>query len=296
MYISPPQILEVCEKLVDLHAWPAAKLDVHGWMNNFHKDEKPLASHLLSVFMYFSESMVDALFRSAFHDVCNITQTSWKNRLVENRRWNTLIDNSIITIVEGEQPNATDSGFYFARKARQVLGIPDDQILSTNDAMRRLMQGHCGPVIFVDDFVGSGEQFLKTWNRAYQGATFSQISAQRPNQNFVYCNAIMTKRGYDRLRREASSVILSSGNVLPENYSCVVEDSLFWPNGEASRGIEFIREVSARAGIPDTDGGESDWRGFHKLGLALAFQHSTPDATLPIFYWEQNWAPLVRRS
>jgi hypothetical protein len=50
--------------------------------------------------------------------------------------------------------------------------------------------------------------------------------------------------------------------------------------------------------MPDTDGAVvNDWQGFHKLGLALAFQHCVPDATLPLFYWEHNeWHPLIRRT
>ena len=39
-------------------------------------------------------------------------------------------------------------------------------------------------------------------------------------------------------------------------------------------------------------------RGYGNLGLQIAFDHSTPDATLPIFWAEARatWTPLVRRS
>jgi len=57
----------------------------------------------------------------------------------------------------------------------------------------------------------------------------------------------------------------------------------------------FWRVPATRAGIPDT-GGVNDWRGFHRLGLCLALHHKTPDATIPLLYWNQNgWQPLVRR-
>ena len=37
--------------------------------------------------------------------------------------------------------------------------------------------------------------------------------------------------------------------------------------------------------------------GFHDLGLTIAFEHSVPDATLPIFWADgSNWKPLYRRS
>jgi hypothetical protein len=296
VFTAPAQTYEACEKLVDLHAWPAGKLDVSGWMMNFTDEEKPIAAHLLGVFMYFSESLVDALFRSAFYDLCNLTRSSWQQRHLENRRWNSLIDNAIVTMVEGEQPNVSDSGFYFARKARQVLGVPEDQLMNTEDALARAYQGHTGPIIFVDDFVGSGEQFAKTWNRSYTSGSFAALAAKRPSQLFAYCNAIMTETGAGQVRKIAPSIVLSTGNKFPPAYSLIAEDSLFWPPGLARSGIDFIQAASLRAGIPDNDGGEDDWRGFKKQGLALAFQHSTPDATLPLFYWERNWTPLVRRS
>jgi hypothetical protein len=59
-----------------------------------------------------------------------------------------------------------------------------------------------------------------------------------------------------------------------------------------------VKAVSARIGIPDSGGAVvNDWQGFHCLGLSLAFYDSVPDATLPIFYWEENgWNPLIKKT
>ena len=71
-------------------------------------------------------------------------------------------------------------------------------------------------------------------------------------------------------------------------------------------GISKIQEISRRIGIPMTNGqvidhgnGTKDvsWNGFHGLGLALALaiNHSCPDATLPIFYFSsEDWKPLIK--
>ena len=61
----------------------------------------------------------------------------------------------------------TDSGLAFARKARQVLSLPQDRILSPLDTLEFV--GTHGPreVLFLDDFLGTGNQFLSTWRRAY---------------------------------------------------------------------------------------------------------------------------------
>jgi hypothetical protein len=156
-------------------------------------------------------------------------------------------------------------------------------------------------VVFVDDFVGSGEQFLKTWKRRYsletrgRRATFKSLARTGENQ-FYYCNAMTTEYGRLRLSREAPEVRLSAGNIIPENHSLADPASALWPHQIRLAGLSFIERISRDLGYYDDDGGEDDWRGFHKLGLGIAFSHSVPDANLPLFFAEtEGWKPLVRR-
>ena len=54
---------------------------------------------------------------------------------------------------------------------------------------------------------------------------------------------------------------------------------------------DFIYKASMLGGIPETQ-----WKGFHDLALTVGFEHSVPDATLPIFYWKNNdWKPLIEK-
>lgn len=292
--------IDACEKLVDLHAWPPSKIDVHGWLQNFDASERTYASHMLGHFMFFSDEIVDALFLSAFQSLSNRFRSHWCNRITANRSWNEFLSKAIITIVQGEAPNPTDSGFLFARKARQVLGVPEDQIFSPDEALKAAADGFDGPIIFVDDFVGSGEQFLSTWKVKREisghGSMAFQDLPRKQDQMIAYCNAILTDFGRTRISLVCPSLLLASGNVIPDTYSWTSESSLLWPENERATGIDFIRRTSKRIGLIDDNGGQQDWRGFHKLGLGIAFEHSTPDATLPLFHWADNWCPLVRRS
>jgi hypothetical protein len=47
--------------------------------------------------------------------------------------------------------------------------------------------------------------------------------------------------------------------------------------------------------MPDENGNNvNDWQGFHRLGLALAFEHGAPDATIAMLRWNaNNWQPLI---
>jgi hypothetical protein len=215
--------------------------------------------------------------------------------------WAAFVDSVIITHVTGETPNPTDSGYTFARKARQVLQIQEERILGPDRVLEKLLSGVQRTIVFVDDFVGSGNQFIDTWNREINvggktWASFRRIAPLVRGAKFFYCPLICTDVGYKRIRQNCPEIILHPAHVLSRRYNALDPDSLIWPNELKSTACEFIRKASLRAGIPDNNGGVNDWRGFKKLGLTLAIGDSVPDATLPIFYWEQNgWKPLIRR-
>jgi hypothetical protein len=216
-------------------------------------------------------------------------------------RWRQFVDSVIVTYVTGEEPSVTDSGFTFARKARKVLRIPESRVLSPLDTLRELLKTR-RPVVFVDDFVGSGNQFVDTWHREYRlfGSTslaFSHL-AGLPGFSFAYCPLVCTDGGARQLSTRCAGLTLRPAHLLPAVYSAIHPQSIVWPPNLLQSGPEFVKAVSARIGIPDSGGAVvNDWQGFHCLGLSLAFYDSVPDATLPIFYWEENgWNPLIKKT
>ena len=264
-------------------------MDPERWLDNFLEDEIDHALYLLNAFMYYAPPLVDQIFRTAIRSI---------GRSMTRSQWEEFLSNLLVTIVSGEEPNVTDSGYVFARKARD-LGIPQERIVYPEEACKRVQYGFNGPVVFVDDFVGSGNQFIQTWSRPNLNPYDSFAALATTFQaKFYYCPAFCTEFGLEQINRECSAVTVSPGVFMPNKYGVLAPDSVVWPRRLKSSAEEFVRSVSERAGIPDTDGTEpNDWRGFASLGLTIAFQDSVPDATLPIIYWEQNdWCPLMRRT
>ena len=293
-------VLEACGRLVDFGAWDQTKIDLHGWLTNFSASERGFALVLLSRFTFVADALVDQLFRSAFQNLSILLDDVWQDFNPARERWRRFCDNAMITLVQGERPNPSDSGWLFARKARQAIGVRQNQLHEPQKVVEELVRGFSGPVVFVDDFVGSGEQFLKTWARAYpvegRSVSFESLSEASP-ASFYYVNAMTTEYGRCRIKKRAPRVRLSAGNVIPKRYSLAHPDSLLWPDAIRPQGIQFIESIGRRLGFDADDGGESDWRGFHQLGLALAFAHCVPDASLPLFYTQnRGWTPLVQRS
>lgn len=256
---------------------------------------------MVSQFIYLNDQMVDAQFLSAFQNLSNIALSEWKKFDIAQREWNMFLNSCLIVPVQGEHPSPADSGYTFARKARQILRIQEHQLVDLDEAIAMINAGRKLPIVFVDDFVGSGEQFTKTLDRKSRradvaGLSVANLIAQQPDQSVYYCNVAMTQKGKDRIETDFPSVALSSGNVLGREYSWVSDESKMWPDDHRQEGIGVIEKYTKQLGYIDDNGSEDDWRGFHCLGLGLAFEHSTPDASLPIFFSEVNgWNPLVTR-
>lgn len=218
--MSEASALMACEALLDLHAWDHTKLDPRAWLSNFEANDTPLAMALLSRFTFYSDHLVDQLFRAAFHGLSNGSNNPWKPFSDAQSDWAAFCRTAIVTLVQGEQPNPSDSGWLFARKARQILGFDERQLLAPADALNAVLNGHKGAVIFVDDFVGSGEQFVRTWHRRFTTArhgqaTFAAAALANSDAKFFYCNAMTTMLGRERISREAPRVEVSAGNVVP---------------------------------------------------------------------------------
>lgn len=289
-------VLTKCDYFVDVQVWPLLEhCNPRGWLSNFTDHEKIYAIQLLNSFMYFRDPIMDSMFVAA---VQSLSQRICDGQpfTTAQRTWRSFIDSLLVTRVTGETPSETDSSYHYSRLARQILKLSEAQIVSPEACVQTLVSD-ARPVVFLDDFVGSGDQFVTMWHSEMPigggGTTsFERIARVRRGVAFYYCPLICTEQGLATITTTCTGVTLSPAHVLPATYNALAPDSLLWPESLRSDGIRVIEEASVRAGIP-----AGDWRGYADLGLALAFEHyTTPDATLPIFYWEQNgWMPLVRR-
>jgi hypothetical protein len=294
-------VLAKCRYFVDAQVWPAQTLFPEQWLDNFTAAESPYAVHLLNHFLFFSDHLVDSLLFGGLMDLSRRIIDLDRSASESRARWAEFLDLVLVTYPSGEDPGPTDSGYMFARKARQKLGFSPQQICAPADAIKRILEGGPVPVLFLDDFLGTGQQFITSWTRRERVDGIELSLAQLQTQvDFpaYYAPLFATATGIRDLESVVGNVTFAPTHALAAPYSALHPDSYLWPAAEVDRGREVIAEASLRAGIPDTDGiAERDWQGFGKLGLCIGFEHGVPDATLPLFYWDQNdWNPLVRRK
>ncbi len=286
-----------CDYFRDIHLWPReVKVNPLTWLSNFTEAEMDHAVHLLSAFLYYSADLTSEMFKASFHSLSSKLVSPDLSYDEAKAEWRSLRESIIVTRVTGEIPNDTDSGYTFARMARQQLGLHETQIMSNGEALEHLLDHGPCPVVFVDDFVGSGDQFVKTWNRKIETSagnlkSFRDLSGIA-GSIYCYCPLFVTEMGKAAITGGCPEVLLSPAHYLPAKYSALVDDSIVWPDHLRPSAIEFLEEASKRAGIDGTE-----WRGFNDQGLTLGFEHGVPDATLPLFYHDKNgWKYLIRKT
>lgn len=298
--ITPPRVPEQfvrakIDYFVDVHLWAReTKLNVSGWLANFEDQEKDHALHLLNAFMFYSADLTDELFKAAFQQLSREVVPINGPYVAAQATWRQFQAEVIVTHVTGEEPSNTDSGYLFARKSRQVLGIREENIKSPEVALQYLFDNGPQPIVFVDDFVGSGDQFVTTWFRDIKLRDGSIRSFDRLSQvsgsSFYYCPLFVSSPGREAIERECPRVVLSPAHFLSERYSALSNESIVWPDYLRASAQGFLETASLRAGL-------YSWKGYCDQALTLAFEHGVPDATLPIFYHEANgWIPLVKRT
>jgi hypothetical protein len=291
--VSRDDVIAKCDYFTRVHLWPLKKaLDPESWLQNFRPDELDHSVHLLNSFMYFHQNLVQEMFAASIQALSRRVTRSGDSFITALSTWSLFFNNAIIVPVAGEHENPSDSGYSFARMARQHLGFREEQIMSPANALSELANGP-RPVIFVDDFVGTGNQFTSTWFREFETASgtktsFSIVAGVR-GMRFFYCPVLCTVAGLKEIELQCPTVVLSPAHVITERYSALSPDSLIWPAHLKSTGVDFLQRVSQRAGIPDTDGGSpDDWRGYEKRGLVLAIHETIPDSTLCLLRWNKN--------
>jgi hypothetical protein len=161
------------------------------------------------------------------------------------------------------------------------------------------------PVVFLDDFVGSGDQFCSTWGRPYMQPTgarqsFADVFSQAPF-TAVYLCLLTTQTGYDRIRAEVPSLLLESAHILPNEDSvrAVPTSPLVPPLAEPQKAVaNLLQRHAARLTLPAymTQHDFAQY-GYQSLGTMIGFEHSIPDATIPIIWagGPTGWMPLAKR-
>ncbi len=289
--IAVNDVLSKCEVLKRAGLWLSEpKMRPRAWMDNFETSDRHIAARLLDRFTFYNTKLTNRLLMAAYDSIGDGMPKG--PGAPDRSALLTSVPNAVWTPVQGEIPNPTDSGNLLCRLARQELGVPQASIVDNDQALASAQSGKA--VIFVDDFVGSGQQFITTWQRNRNGSSFASVNAKSPF-TAIYVNLVATSAGVKNIHRIAPSVAVCATHVL-EQKSTVYSNPAGLPEIAAFLAKYASRLTPPEAHITKYPGFVQF--GFGKLGLMFGFEHSIPDSTLPIFWSPGNgsWEPLIERT
>lgn len=289
------EVLSKCEVLKKARFWlPEPIIRPRAWLENFDREDRLLAARLLDRFTFFSSLQMDKLLLAAYDSLCDGFPRGSAAPTRDTLRRS--LAGAVFTPVKGERPNPSDSGYLLCRKARQLFGLTESSIVETDAAVSHASNG--GAVIFVDDFVGSGDQFISTWQRDFSSRSFATESR---SSDFIaiYICIVAMQSGLEAIGRAAPTVAVSCAHIVKEKSSVF---GICSGDSELRRSIDALLTKYAMRLTPREPYISANPTylkyGYKERGLMLGFEHSIPDATLPIFWspGTNSWEPLIERT
>ncbi|MEK6210553.1 MAG: hypothetical protein AABM64_09360 [Pseudomonadota bacterium] len=302
MPFSPPQgsesfIQDVqlrTQHLVDTGIWDIPQERFTGWFQQFiSQEEKFFGACLLDSLIYRSREQflacATALYRGALRWQCG-AQVPGNSDIDLLSFLKSPIDRKIRLIpVIGDDDPPTKSGPLVLRYIKRELRL-DETWMDWPWKVERLVSSAAASVfIFVDDFLGSGEQFNSF-------VKSQKIPINAPATRWIYAPVVAHRRGIAGVQADFPNIEIVAAEYLDDShdfFSTATWDGL--PSGSvtASDALDFYNEFLSRRGI-DLQGNRP--LGFNGLGLCFGFSHSTPDNALPILWVDnQSWSGLLKR-
>jgi len=295
-YIS--KIQERCDDLISYGVWEGiTSIKLYKWLANFETDEeKYFAACLLDFLIYRSESqtlaMIEQLFTRVIPDL-NVKSPmpippidDWISHL--NRA--TLATDPgvrfVAVVQHGDHPGK--SGDIIARDFKRKFSINQLLLIDATQVVECHRNGiNC--FIFIDDFLGTGNQFKEVIIR-------EKIEPILPLIYAAYTPLTAHETGIQAIERDFPSVHISPVETLTATYSVFNDTCHCFIDGEntVEAAKEFYLALLQRKGINQKG---ANRLGYGGLELAYVFNHAVPDNCLPLFWWYANtdFSPLFDR-
>ncbi len=292
--IYTKSVFSRCHDLIGYNVWSGIephRLD--SWIANFKTpEERYFAARVLDVLIYRSDRQTVALMKQLFHriipDLARHRRLNSALRVVYRSLQDASVDPGvrIVPVIPPDEP-PTKSGPTIARMLKRHLRFHEGWFMSPDDVHSTI--GHVAGFVFVDDFLGTGQQFLAFLRRAGLEALLSSGC-------FIYTPLAGHVRGLRDLHSAFPALHVDTVELLDDSHALFDEASGSFPDDVNSAEIarDFYYTLLDDRKI-DIDG--PNRRGVGHFELTYAFEHAIPDNSLPVLSWRysDNWQPLFDR-
>lgn len=293
-------ILDTRDFFSNAAIWPEQprEIDHQGWLENFTgSHDRSIAANLLDSYLLISSKQAEKMVTSAFHSLAPLQGDMFSSDTSKYQRdWDDFRAKIAVTF-PARRNDPAGSGHMFVRTARTFVQDRTTQLFTPDNLIISLASNMTPrPVVFVDDFSGSGDQFVATWHRPHTLSdntthSFASLAAEGAISQVYFIPAIATVSAKTTLRQMAPEVCLRPAHLLPTRYTATSPTTSLVAANLRNDLHSFLVRHAEKAGYP-----EDHVYGYNDGGLALSFEHATPDNTLPIFNGGTNrptsWRPL----
>ena len=287
-------IFSRCRDLIGYHLWSGiqrSRLDA--WIANFRSaEERYFAARVLDALIYRSDDQTISLLR---HLLCRVVPDHSRihglpdclqNVYAALRDPNVDPRVRVVPVIPPSSP-PTKSGPIIARHLKRILRISERWIIYPNQVVGQL--GSTDAIIFIDDFLGTGEQFSNFLADTGLDACVSMSS-------FIYVCLAGHEQGIGVLQTAFPGLNVAMVECLDDSHAMFHADAGSFPDevNSIESARNFYYDLLDYHGISISG---PDRRGFGHLELVYAFEHAVPDNSLPILWWDESdqWRPLFDR-
>lgn len=238
------------------------------WLENFEEEDLNYAYELLQVFEYINFTEMQYRLEDLLIKIFTDLKNSDKALVIPYGKFGK--SGTLVTYPLSHSP------FYKSLEKEKRITIKKD--------LAKLNVEDYDCIILIDDFIGSGETFCKEYSK--EGIEKWILNRSKMPKVCVLSTVIMAQ-GINQIK-DAYNYI----DIYAQKRSKIFDliSSPLIPLGNFTNHSSNSKKYELRMKVPNNyQGGFSDSQGL------LAFTHGTPNNTLPIFWWGNNWIPLYPR-
>lgn len=283
-----------CRNLISYGIWSGlSRSRLDKWIANFlTPEERYFAARVLDSLIYRSDDQTVALLRQLLDrvipDHARLHALPQCLKKVGTQLRSVTFDPRvrIVPVIPPGSP-PTKSGPVIARHLKRTLRVNERWVLYPADLAAHI--SNVDAVIFLDDFLGTGDQFS-----SFLSST--GLLDNMAGKCAVYGCLAGHQRGIDSLSSAFPTLNVAAVEVLDEKHAIFHPDAEMFPDGENSPEVarDFYYNLLKKRQIHLSG---PDRRGYGHMEIAYAFEHAVPDNSLPILWWRHSelWQPLFDR-
>lgn len=284
------KVVHDSRSLIEARIWDSISMEqLESWLRNFESDEERLLSGLMLESLIFrSSAQTKALLYNAIESVLPniVIDNPWA--VIENESYLDVLTSRnelkhqirLVPVIRDSDP-PTKSGPLVARLYRRHVNV-SDKFMIWPWQIKESYEKKVSLFVFIDDVVGTGEQFSE-FLRQYKLDQYADAI-------FVYVPLLACHKGIENIQREFPFLRVGAVETIGNEY-CFL-------NRPKVKDISDIEELYLKVEARKVNKRllKKMSLGYKQLGLTFSFSHSTPNSSLPLYWYQDDkFTPLVRR-